>query len=101
MKKHMEVEILIMHRNLNEDDESVTSINEEDGIDTMNEVDDIIEMFPEGANGESLRSTPEEANDEYLRSAESSPKRQNSKTGIYILVMSFDQNTYKSGKKYS
>ena len=46
-----------IQRNINEEDESVTSINEEYGIDTMHEVDDIIEIFPEGANDEGLRST--------------------------------------------
>ena len=74
MKKHMEVEILIMHRNLNEDDESVTSINEEDEIETIQELDNIINMLPEEANDEGLRISPEKANIEYLRSAGSRPK---------------------------
>ena len=67
----------------------------------MHEVDDIIEIFPEGANDEGLRSTTEESNYEYLRSAKSRPKRQNSGTGIYRLVMSFDGNNYKPGTNYS
>ena len=68
---------------------------------TMQEVDDIIDIFPEGANCEGLRSTPEGANYEYLRRAESRSNRQKSGTGINQLFMSFDRSTYESGKKYS
>ena len=66
----------------------------------MQEVDNIINMYPEEANCEGLRIYPEEANDEDLRSAESRPKRQNAGTGIDRLVMSFNGKTYKSGKKF-
>ena len=38
---------------------------------------------------------PEEKDSEVLRSAESGPKRDNTGTGIYRLLMSFDGNTYK------
>ena len=41
---------------INDDIESVILFNEEDEIDTMQELDDIIEMFPEEENDECLRS---------------------------------------------
>ena len=53
----------------------------------MQDLDDLIEIFPE------------EANDEYFRSAENRPKRQNYGTRIDQLIMSFDGNTYNSGNK--
>ena len=40
----------------------------------MQEVYDIIKIFPEEANDEGLRSAPEEANDKYLSRSESRPK---------------------------
>ena len=48
----------------------------------INELYDIIKMFPEEANNEGLRSATEGANDKYLRSAKSSPRIKNSGTGI-------------------
>ena len=36
---------------INDDRKSVTSTNEEYDIETMHELDDIIKMFPEKANG--------------------------------------------------
>ena len=54
---------------------------------TIQDLDDVIEMFPE------------EANDEDLRIAENRPKLQNPGAGIDILFMSLDGKTYKSGNK--
>ena len=47
----------------------------------MQEIDDVIKIFPEKANYE------------VLRSAKSIPKRQNSGKGIDQLLMSFDLKT--------
>ena len=41
----------------------------------MQEVDDIIEMFPGEENDEGSRRSPEEANDKDLRIAKSRPMR--------------------------
>ena len=54
---------------------------------TMQDLDDVIKMFPEGAS------------DEVLRSSENRPKRDNFGSGIESLVMSFDEKTYKSVNK--
>ena len=65
----------------------------------MQEVDDIIEMFPGEENDEGSRRSPEEANDKDLRIAKSRPMRQNAGTVVDLLVMSFGGNTYNSGKQ--
>ena len=102
LKKHTDGNIYAKDatEEINDDNESVTLINKEEEIETMQEVDNIINMYPEEANCEGLRIYPEEANDEDLRSAESRPKRQNAGTGIDRLVMSFDGNNYKSGTQF-
>ena len=64
----------------------------------MQEVDYIIEIFPEEANDEGLTSSPEESNYEYLRSAKIRSKIQNYGTGIDRLGLSFYEETYKSGR---
>ena len=69
---------------INIDEKPFTSVNEEDKIETMQEVDDIIDIFPE------------EANDEDLRRSKIRPKRHDTGTDIDRLVLSFDGNTYKS-----
>ena len=43
---------------------------------------------------------PEEASDEFLRSAENRPNIENSGAGIDRLLMPFDDNTYTSGNKF-
>ena len=55
--------------------ESATPFNIEEELTNMQDLDDTIDMFPE------------EANDEGLRSAENMPKKQNAGTGIDRLVM--------------
>ena len=54
----------------------------------MQDVNELIEMFPEEKGGE------------VLRSAEIRPKRENFGAGIYKLVIYFDGNTYSSGKPF-
>ena len=44
--------------------------------------------------------SPEEKDAEVFRSAENRPKREDSGSVIYWLVMLFDGNTYKSGKHF-
>ena len=51
-------------------------------------------MFPWEANNGGLRSSPGEANDRDFRRTKSNPKRHNSGTVIYRLVMYFDGKTY-------
>ena len=69
------------------DAKSVAPINEEEEMTTMQDLDEVVEMFPE------------EANDKKFRSAKNRPKRQNSGIGIDRLVVSFDGKTYKLGKQ--
>ena len=85
---------------INDNTKPVKSIDEEDEIETMQELDNIIDIFPEKTNNEGLRSAPEEANDDSFMRSKSRPKRQNSGTGIDRLVMSFNGKTYKSGKQF-
>ena len=54
----------------------------------MQDINEVIEIFPENKYGE------------VLRRAEGGLKMENVVAVIYLLVMSFDGNTYKSVKKF-
>ena len=54
----------------------------------MQDINEVIYMFPKEKDGE------------VLRGAESRPKMENAGTGIYQLVIYFDSRAYKSGKRF-
>ena len=57
------------------DDNSVSSVNEKEEMKNMQDLDEVVKMFPE------------EENDEYLRSTGHQPKRNNADAVIDILAI--------------